>query len=215
MQFGQLAGNDYINARIYELLDVLHPSDVSGFVRKFRIDSDEQCFHTYRELILGAHLRSRGWDVRYEQRVASKTPDWVALDRDAHVAEIVDVVTLHQRRATDIDIGRQLATRGMWTGWVSTPPNRLFSKIQEKANAYAKLIEQVRLPYVVALFGEFTAPIEPQEVHKVVYELHGGLFAEVPALAGVIFFRERGGQYEYSYFPNLGATHASGILQQA
>jgi hypothetical protein len=215
MQFGQLAGNDYINARIYDLLGGLHPSDITAFVRKFRNDSDEQCFHTLRELILGAHLRSQGWNVRYEQKVGRKTPDWVELDRDGHVAEIIDVVTLHQRRITDRDIANRLAAEGIWTGWVTTPPDRLFSKVQEKANAYAKLIARVRVPYVVALFGEFTVPIEPQEMHHVLYELHGGVFAEVPALAGVIFFRERRGQYEYSYFPNAGALHASRIVERA
>lgn len=98
---------------------------------------------------------------------------------------------------------------------MSTPPDRLFSKVQEKANEYAKLIEQVRVPYVVALFGEFTAPIEPQEMYHVVYDLHGGVFAEIPALAGVIFFRERWGQYEYSYFPNPEAMHPSGIVERS
>ena len=211
MRFGQLAGNDHINARIYKLLDGVDPLDVTAFVRKFRSDSDEQCFHTFRELILGAHLRTQGWNVRYGQRVGSKTPDWVNLDCDGRVAEIIDVVTLHQQHNIDRDISNHLAAQGKWFGWMSTPPDRLFSKVKEKASAYSRLVEQMRVPYVVALFGEFTAPIEPQEIHHVVYDLHGGLFAETPRLSGLIFFRERRGKYEYSYFSNPAPMHPSAI----
>jgi hypothetical protein len=169
MDFGTLAGNDSINSRIHEMLDTLHPEDVPRFVRKFRRDPDELCFHTYRELILGAHLRACGWNLRYEQSLSGKTPDWVL--------------------------------------------DRLFAKLREKAKAYSSLAEELHLPYVVALFGEFTAPIEHYEVHHVLHELHGGVFAAVPGVAGTIFFRERHGQYEYHHFTNSHATLRSQIIR--
>jgi hypothetical protein len=41
------------------------------------------------ELILGAHLRKRGWNLRYEQSLAGKTPELAALvDRDGQATEI-------------------------------------------------------------------------------------------------------------------------------
>lgn len=212
MNFGTLAGNDYINSRIHELLGKIHPEDVRSFVRKFRSCSDEECFHTYRELILGAHVRSGGWNLRYEQSLAGKRPDWVLIDDSGRVAEIIDVVTLHQRRVIDIDIVKTVSSRALWTGWVSTPPNRLFSKFRKKAKAYASLADELLLPYVVALFGEFTAPLEPQEVRQVLHELHGGVFAEVPTVAGAIFFRERLGDYEYHHFTNPRAKVHSQII---
>jgi hypothetical protein len=213
MNFGTLAGNDSINSRIHEMLGTLQPADVSRFVRKFRSDADEQCFHTYRELILGAHLRTRGWNLRYEQRLGGRTPDWVLIDDDGQVAEIIDVVTLHQRRVVDSAIGKALSSHRPWVGWVSTPPDRLFAKLREKAVAYASTAANLHLPYVVALFGEFTAPIELCEVHHVLHELHGGVFAAVPTVAGTIFFRERLGQYEYHHFTNSLATLSSQIIR--
>jgi hypothetical protein len=195
------------------MLGRLDPADVPRFVRKFRSDPDEQCFHTYRELVLGAHLRACGWNLRYEHTLRGKTPDWVLLDGRGQAAEIVDVVTLHQHRVVDRAIGKAAASHQSWFGWVSTPPERLYAKILEKAEAYASLAEQMKLPYIVAVFGEFTAPMEPREVHHVVHELHGGLFAAIPALAGTIFFRERLGQYEYHDFANSRALLSSQILR--
>jgi hypothetical protein len=215
MNFGRLAGNDSINSRIHEMLGTLHPEDRPRFVRKFRSDPDEQCFHTYRELILGAHLRTRGWNLRYEQSLDGRSPDWVLIDGGGQAAEILDVVTLHQRRVVDRAIGEAVCSHEVWVGWVSTAPDRLFAKLREKAEAYAPLAGELHLPYVVALFGEFTAPIEPYEVHHVLHELHGGLFVALLALAGTLFFRERLGQYEYHHFENPHATLSSQIIRDS
>lgn len=108
MQFGVLAPNMRINARIYEMFERIDPADVPAFARKFRSESDEQRLHTFRELIVGAHLRAHGLDARYEQLVRGKTPDWVTLDRAARPDELIDVATLHQRRETKTDMTRTL-----------------------------------------------------------------------------------------------------------
>jgi hypothetical protein len=214
MQFGRLAGNDHINERIYDLLGRIHSSDIPTFVRKFRSESDEQCFHSYRELILGSHLCSQRWNLRYEQSVGGRKPDWAVLNDQDEIVEVVDVVTLHQRRVTDVAINKSVSRHVSWAGWITIPPDHLFSKVQQKANAYGGLVERIRLPYVVALFGEFTASIDVQEVRHVLHELHGGLFAESPTLAGVIFFREQFGKYEFSHFAKPNATYPSAVVRQ-
>jgi hypothetical protein len=135
------------------------------------------------------------------------------IDDGGQVAEILDVGTLHQRPVVDSAIGKAVSSHRAWAGWVSTPPDRLFAKLREKAKAYSSLAEELHLPYVVALFGEFTAPIEHYEVHHVLHELHGGVFAAVPGVAGTIFFRERHGQYEYHHFTNSHATLRSQIIR--
>jgi hypothetical protein len=113
----------------------------------------------------------------------------------------------------DRAIGKAVSSNQSWVGWVSTPPERLLAKIREKAETYAQTAVDAKVPYTVALFGEFTAPIEPFEVRHVLHELHGGVFDVVPAVAGTIFFRERHGQYEYHHFANPRAALSSKILQ--
>jgi hypothetical protein len=194
------------------MLGVLDPADIHRFVRKFRSDGDEECFHTYRELILGAHLRKRGWNLRYEQSLGGKTPDWALVNHDGQVTEIIDVVTLHQRRAVDRAIGKAVSSNQSWVGWVSTRPERLFAKLREKAGAYAQTAAKANVPYIIAVFGEFTAPIEPLEVHHVLYKMYGGVFGAVPTVAGTIFFRERHGEYEYHHFTNSRAALSSKII---
>jgi hypothetical protein len=188
MDYGRLTGNDSIDGRIHELLGRLDPDDVPRFVRKFRSDPDDQCFHTYRELILGSHLRARGWNLRYEQTLRGKTPDWVLIDDDGQAAEFLDVVTLHQRRAVDSAIAKAVSSHRPWAGWVSTPPDRLHAKLREKAEAYASLAEQLQLPYLVAVFGEFTAPIEPIRRLQALERAHQQLREEHDLLKKLIRF---------------------------
>jgi hypothetical protein len=209
MKFGVLAGNSHINSRIYEMFESIDPRDVSTFVRKFRSESDSQRFHTYRELILGSELRRRGLNLRYEQNVNGKTPDWAVLSDSGEVDEILDVVTLHQRRSNDLDIGQAIAAGRVWAGWVTLSPDHIYSKIQRKADAYADLAARSHTPYTVCLFGEFTACVDPVQVEHVLYTHRGGAFTDWPNLAGVLYFYERSGVYHYSHFVNQSANDPS------
>ena len=212
MRFGVLAGNRHINSRIYEMLDQIDSADVSAFVRKFRSERNEQRFHTYRELVVGAHLRSHGAAVRYERSVLGKTPDWTLPDPQDGVLEIIDVVALHQRRETESEMLWSLGAGKIWSGWVTIPADHLFRKIEHKANAYASLSAALQRPYTLFLFGEFTACVEPQEIGEVLHVRHGGLFASHPELAGVAYFVESYGIYRYTYFKNSAATYESHTL---
>jgi hypothetical protein len=212
MEFGVLAGNSHINARIYEMFKCIDPADVPVFVRKFRSERDEQRFHTFRELIVGSYLCARGLKVRYEQQILGKTPDWVLVDSSDQAEELVDVVTLHQRRETETDMVGTLSTGAIWSGWATIAPDHLYGKIQQKASSYAALAEKIGKPYTVFLFGEFLASVDAEEVEHVLYEHHGGLFSSQPMLAGVVYFTESAGAYSYSFFANNLATHPSPVL---
>jgi hypothetical protein len=68
MKYGQIAESKKINYAIYRCFEHLCDEDQQRFVKKFREqphDSD-QIMHTFRELILGAYLSSRGFRVRHE-----------------------------------------------------------------------------------------------------------------------------------------------------
>lgn len=196
------------------MFESIDSRDVPTFVRKFRTESDNQCFHTYRELILGSKLCQRGLNLRYEQDVNSKTPDWVVLGKSGEVEEILDVVTLHQRRDKDLEIGQAISAGRAWAGWVTLPPNHIYSKIQSKAETYADLAARIHSPYTVCLFGEFTACLDPLQVEHVLYIHHGGLFTNLASLAGVLYFYERSGIYHYSHFTNQSATNPSRHISQ-
>jgi hypothetical protein len=212
MRFGRIAGNDAINFRIYESFEQLDAADVRRFVKKFNAEKDPHRFHTYRELLIGAHLRRRGWNARYEQRVGVNTPDWAVVDQAGSVIEVVDVVTLHQRRVTESAISTAVAKHKLWTGWLTVPNGHIYSKLEAKASAYARLTESAQVPFTIAAFGEFTASIEPEDVREVCNVHAGGMFSACPFVSGVIFFRERAGQYRFSYFANPTADRASAML---
>lgn len=215
MKFGVLSENSHINSRIYKMFEDLDPSDVAVFARKFKSERNEQLFHTFRELIIGSQLRRQGLKLRYERKVLGKTPDWVSVDDADQIDEILDVVTLRQRRETETDILSTLSTGQIWSGWVTIPPDHIYSKIEQKANAYASLVNSIKRPYIVCLFGEFTADVDPEEVQLVLYSHHGGVFSTLPTLAGVIYFLERSGTYHYSYFANHAAAYPSLILSRS
>lgn len=215
MEHGVLAGNNSINDRIYACLATLDSRDVPAFVRKFRRDGDDQNFHTFRELILGAHLREGGWPARYEQTVTSKTPDWLIPEDAEGPTEIVDVVTLHQRRSTDVEIGASISAGRAWAGWVTIPPDHILSKLDQKVGSYRRLASSLNLPYTIAAFSEFTASLDPEEVSHVLYKHQGGLLASTPELSGVIFFSEQNGAYQFTYFANPGAAVRSRLYGDA
>lgn len=213
MQYGKLAGNDHINARIYEMFGQIDPADVAAFVRKFRKERDEQRFHTFRELVVGSHLRQSGLNARYEQRVQDKTPDWVIYDQAGAVHELIDVTSLHQRRETETDMVGSVAAGQIWTGWVTIPPDHIYSKIESKASAYSRLSAEVGKPYTVFLFGEFLATVDPEEIEHVLYKHHNGVFSSLPMLSGLVYFTEGGGAYRYNYYANAAATFPSPVVR--
>lgn len=96
MRFGVISRNEAINARIYAALEHIHPADVPKIVAKFRNTNDTQRFHTFRELLVGAHLRANGLDARFERAVAGKTPDWTLLAEGNDPVELIDVASIRK-----------------------------------------------------------------------------------------------------------------------
>ena len=174
MRFGQLAGTSSINSRIYASLECIHPDDVASFVRKFRSEKGAQLYHTLHELTMGAELWRRGVPMRYERQIEGKTPDWSLQDLADEVTEIFDVTALHQRHTIEADMLHTLSRGEIWSGWISIPPDHIYSKIEQKAGPYANLVGRLGIPYVIGIFGEFTASIDPEELHCVLFSHHGG-----------------------------------------
>jgi hypothetical protein len=201
------------NAHLHDLLDRLHPADIPAFVEKLTTQPLRAKFHTYRELLVGAHIRDQGFNVRYEQDVYEKTPDWSLFSEDEKLLEVIDVVTLHQRNEKEREINNSIRCTNMWTGWITIPPEHIYRKLDDKAGQYASLADQALIPYVVALYGEFIASLSPEEIAYVLNAYEGGWFKTRPEVAGVIYFREHLFRFEFTCFSNPFALCKSAILQ--
>lgn len=138
MTYPQIAGNRSINAMINRCFEHIHRADVPKFVKKFRTQysDDNQVMHTFRELVLGAYLASRGLNVRYDHKVDSKRPDWCILDQWSALRAIVELTNFHAPKVTEDSIKSQLQISGFWVGWQEPNNYRLYRRIAQKSVEY-------------------------------------------------------------------------------
>lgn len=210
MKYGQIAGNKQINGLIYRCFQYICEEDEQKFVKKFREqphDSD-QVMHTFRELVLGAYLGSNGFKVRHDYAVDTQTPDWCILDEKWVVMGIVELTNFHIDKATEDEMEAQLEARGIvpvWRDENKDNVDRLYHCIWHKAQVYRALVEELRLPYIVAVFGEFRAAIDFEEVRACLFDEEFGLFEMCPEVSGVLYFEESSGRYLFNYSHNPNA----------
>ena len=149
---------------------------------------------------------------RVIQSLGTLTPDWTIYDTTGTPREIIDVVTLHPTYEIGRDIASSVRGGQIWTGWITTAPDRLYQKLQAKFGSYTAAAQQEQVAFVVALFSEFTAPIDTEEVAHVVFNLHGGLFKDYRQVSGVIHFESSNGRYNFSALGNHFATNPSSAI---
>jgi hypothetical protein len=203
VKYGQIAGGESINAAIYRCVDFISEADAKAFVRKFaqQPHDQDQVMHTFRELIAGAFLASTGLLIESERPISGKTPDWTIL-RGGQPRCIIELVNFHTDNKTEGEIKAVAAPGGIWTGWQPEHADRLYSSIQNKCGTYKTVADSADLPYVVAVFSDFLAALDREEVEECMYDKATGLFNDYPEVSGVLFFDEFAGQYRFSYIPN-------------
>ena len=168
MKYGQIAGNNSINLMIYRCFGYIGDEDAPKFVKKFKalLKDEVQVMHTFRELVLGAYLALTGFNVRYEYAVGTQTPDWCVLDESSSPKAVFELTNFHLDKVTEDDIDAKLQTTGVWLHWQEPNDNRLYHSIQRKASTYKAMAERISVPYVVAVFGEFTAAVNLDELNQ-------------------------------------------------
>jgi len=193
---------------IYRCFDHISEQDAHKFVRKFKdqLTDNTQVMHTFRELVLGAYLGSIGLNVRYEHQVDKKTPDWCILSGSSALFAIVELVNFHVDKVTQDRIERQLENTGFHIGWQQPNDFRLYDVIRRKANLYRELVKVRGIPYIVAVFGEFWASVNLDELHSCLYGSSSSIFARNQDMSGVLFFEEQSGRYRFTYLPNPNAS---------
>lgn len=206
MEFGIISENTRINETIYHCLKLINPEDVPQFVKDFRTQphNQNQVQHTFRELLLGSFLASNNYKIRRDYKINDKTPDWSIFNDSQKVIAIVELVNFHIDKNTEDEINKKKAeSKEVWAGWLQSNNNRLWQRIQEKAEKYEKLAKDHNLHYVVSLFGEFTAFIEHEELNDCLFiDYDGGIFNQYKFLSGLLYFEESAGQYNFKYFRN-------------
>jgi hypothetical protein len=208
----RLDPNDDGNAHLQALVRRLHPDDVRAFVGKLTTQSLGPRFHTYRELLVGVHLRDRGFDVRYERALGNQTPDWSLVSAEGSTLEVLDVLTVHQRHHKDSEIRNAIGASRRWSGWITVPPDHIYRKLSDKVGQYSRVARDSKLPYVLAVYGDFNASISPEEMEYVLFSHHGGWFKSAAEVSGLLYFRQTMLRFEYTYYMNPHATIQSAML---
>ena len=212
-KYGQIAGSKKISDAIYSCFQFLNEREAEKFVRQFKKQPHDegQVMHTFRELILGAYLAKYDFQMCHDYEIDSKTPDWSILDENSQPQGIFELLNFHPDAETSTDIIRQIEEKKDVWGYVVKPnTDRLYHKILEKASKYKPIVLKHNLPYVIAVFGEFTAVVKEYEINE---SLSGeiGLFEMYPELSGLLYFEESAGSYLFSYKPNPHANIAMEI----
>lgn len=203
LEYGVISSNRSVNATIYRCFEYICKEDIPTFLRNFKDQpgDSEQVMHTFRELILGAYLCSQGFKARYEQSIDGKTPDWVIVENSRFQA-VLELTNFHMDRETENAIKRKGEARQIWVGWMKPNNERLYQRLQEKADAYERIVVEKNIPYIIAVFGDFFAALGIDEVREVVFKDYGGLFNDRISLTGVLFFHESSGRYDFEYIKN-------------
>ena len=220
-QDDQIAGSKRINEFIHYCFEYVCEEDQRKFRKKFREqphDSD-QIMHTFRELILGAYLSAYDLQVRHDHPAGKQTPDWCIVSDESAVTGIVELTNFHIDRLTENQIRKQREARGLAAyrrDENADNVGRMYHCIDRKAQAYRSLVRSLEVPYVVAVFGEFEALVDFDEVRLCLFDEKTGLFDMYPEMSGVLYFEEGSGRYLFSYEHNPNAlqviTLPSGIF---
>lgn len=209
MKYGRLLFNTSMNNTCYRCFDSISKEDVMKFVTKFQKHKDDgwQITHAYRELLLGAHLCSLGYNARYNLNLDSKTPDWSIFDKDQKTQTIIELASFHAPKEEEDEDWGNLDKKKVSFKWNSDNTHRLYSKIKEKIARYKALVKKHKLSFVVTVFNQPFADIQPKEIQNCLFDKDAGIFILYPELSGALFFREGVGNifpshYRFDYFEN-------------
>jgi hypothetical protein len=216
---GTMPGEDDergVQACIPRALTYLSEQDQGSFRKKFREQhgDEQQAMHTFRELLAGVFMARQRFTPRYEPQINNQTPDW-HFQRDGVGEYFADVMNFHIDNKIEAEQKRALEGEGVcvWCDRMPDNSNRLYPSIQTKASKYKNLTLQNGVPFVVIVYGLFTACLLPHEVEACLWQ-SDGLFNGYPTLSGVYHMGEHGdcrvdagAGYRFDYYANPKASY--------
>jgi hypothetical protein len=205
MKYGQIYDIQEFRDTICWCSGHLCSEDQQRFEKKFREQGHdfEQSMHTFKELILGAYLSSRGFRVRHEYSVESSTPDWCFLDNQSTVEGITELVNFHRDKETENEINQGHA---VWSR-ENLPKyrDRLYHRIWDKMQKYQALIEKLGVPYIIAICPDWRAGVDFEKVLPCLNHNDSGLFQTYDYVSGVLYLEGNLEQYSFRYTHNPNA----------
>ena len=67
----------------------------------------------------------------------------------------------------------------------------------------------------MAVFGDFKAAVDEEEIHCCLFDDGTGIFDMYPEVSGLLYFEEKFGQYFFSYMQNPSAEIRFDLLSGA
>ncbi|OGO31389.1 MAG: hypothetical protein A2136_03035 [Chloroflexi bacterium RBG_16_54_11] len=221
--YGQISEVNYINPIILACFTYLSEGARMQFITKFKKHPHPkpQFLHTFSELILGVYLISKGFFAEYEHKFDSEEPDWSILDDFFNVTAIIENVYLHIADKTGKNIDTQKKAGKIAVGYLVNRYDikhiRLYENVQDKASGYKDLINQLNVPYVVAVSIDSLYPIDDQDMIDCLMSREESLFKLYPYLSGILKFEVFSGTYRFRFFKNIDTLHnidiPSGFLE--
>jgi len=207
MKYGELSPNSNINANIYRCLKVIRVEDQQKFVKKIQTGAikDDQMSHLYRELLVGAYLQSKNMNVRYDQRILLKTPDWSIYDNSDKLIGIVEVTSINMDLKTMNYIDNQLSnnmTASYWRDGTKDNPRRLYQSIENKTTKYKEIINSLNIFFIVSVLISFKMNFHEDEIEEILYNKQSGIFIQYNHLSGVLIYYDSNDIYNFKYYVN-------------
>jgi hypothetical protein len=191
--------------------------DVRAIEKKFHDQSQDrrQWAHTKMELIAGVFCARMGFTPRYEPKMGGQTPDWLLLDHDGNTQFFTDVCNFHNNEVIERKIEEAMTAGQPWGGDLPDSCERLYPVLKQKAGKYKDLAKQVKLPFVVFIYGWFESFLHPKEFDHCLRNVEWGIFKDYPHLTGVYHFDdasqvngERDPGYLFRFYANPYASRS-------
>src|SRR5207237_64500 len=122
--------------------------------------------------------------------------------KDSTLTGFIELATFHTDQKTREEIRKAFDNANAWLGWLGSNVERIYTSIWKKCSVYKPLAEELAVPYIVSIFGDFAAAVHIDEVRQCLFDKDHGLFAMYPDVSGLIFFAESGGVYSFAYIAN-------------
>ena len=220
MKYDQITDVKEVKNIIHHCFEHLRAEDQQRFVKKLHEQPNnfDQKMHILNELILGAYLSLKDFEVRYEYSVKNKIPDWCILYKESAVIGIVELVNFHRDKDTETEIDKQMQADSHAIFWSreNKNNNRLYQSIWNKIQKYGALVQELKIPYIIAICPDWRAGINFKRLLPCLHHNESGLFRMYPHVSGVLYFGGNLEEYSFRYEQNHNALRKvdlpSGIL---